>query len=122
MANKIKRPRTANPLDGELRTTLAERLLLWRRRKQWTQLEASTYFGLTVHTYKLIEYGKIDCPTIEPGKQYQLKPYERCVIYRKRSGKLQKDIAKEMGICEFWLRKMEQGTVSCDKLLWWWEQ
>lgn len=118
MENKIKRQRIKSSIE-EL--TQGEKLVLWRRRKNWDQVKAAKYYKVSYFRYKLCEYDRasIDVSHIDLGS---LQDHEKCLIYRKRSGKIQTQIAKEFGIGREWLRMQEQGTVPCSKLLTWWEK
>jgi hypothetical protein len=101
--------------------TPGEQLLIWRRRMGWNQSLAAAHYGVSLFNYKLAEYDK---PREFKYKKYNftLRPYEKCLIYRKRSGKKQKEVAKEFGIGRYWLRLQEIGEVKCVKLLDWWER
>lgn len=117
---KAKRERTTGNFDARL--TPGEELLIWRRRMDWNQIEAANYFGCSIFRYKLAEY---DSPKVKDFNYRKvnitLRPYERCLIYRKRAKKTQHEIAEELGICRTWLQQQEAGEVPCDKLLQWWE-
>ncbi len=120
METKNKRKRITGNLDKEL--TPCEILLLWRRRLDWNQEDAAKYFGVSLFNYKLAEYGKaksFNYPKL--SHPMSLSPWEKCLIYRKRSGKTQKEIATKIGVGRYWLRLQEMGTVPCQKLLNFWE-
>jgi len=46
---------------------------------------------------------------------------EKCVIMRRRSGLGQREVAKKVGCCPYWLRLMEMDKVQNDKLVKFWE-
>lgn len=46
-----------------------------------------------------------------------LQDHEKCLILRKRSGKRQEEVAKEMSMSRNWLRALENGSEPCDALL-----
>ena len=106
--------------NGELRTlNRGERLLIVRRRRKESQQEAATRYGTTRFIY-----GQWEREGIGPAVRdfSGLLPYERCLLYRRRAGYTQEQIAEELGYCRWWVNQMERGDVSCDELLWYWEQ
>lgn len=42
-------------------------------------------------------------------------------LYRKRSGKHQREVAAELGITRYWVNRMEQGEANPDRLIEYWE-
>jgi len=106
---------------GELeRLTNGETFLISRRRHKKSQLEAARDHGVTYTAYSKWER---DIGKVPRGATIRkLKPHERCLLYRRRSKKRQEDVANELGCCKYTLRLMEQGEISCDTLLWHWEQ
>lgn len=97
-----------------------EKLLLWRRRKNWGQVKAAAHFDVAVFVYKQTEYGRMHGfkpPRINLGP---LRKHEKCFIYRKRSGKTQKEIARQVGCSVYWLRLQELGKVPAPMLIAYW--
>lgn len=120
MAKKTGRLRVKRVAD-EIVLTPAERVLLWRRRKGWNQQQAAKHWGVSFHTYKLIEYGEIESKTMGLSRHDSMSPHERCFIYRKRCDKTQEEVALELKVCRYWLRKMENGHADPTALLSYWE-
>lgn len=119
MGTKIKRSGVARDTDKQLSN--GEKLLIWRRRMGWNQAEASCYFNCSIFRYKLAEYDQAKDFKYNDKLKITLKPFEKCLIYRKRSGKTQIEIARKLDMGRFWLRLQETGEVPCDKLLSYWE-
>lgn len=104
---------------GELeRLTAGERLLIDRRRRGDTQVAAANRHGVSPFIYGQMERDVAEAPSINIG---QLKPHERCLLYRRRAGFTQARVAKDLKCCRWWLNQMERGQVPCDTLLWYWE-
>lgn len=121
MGKEIKSRAVAKNNKGKLTLSLAEKLLLWRRRKQWNQNEAAKFYGVAYVTYNFAESGKIKD---FPYKEVDLLPlldHEKCFVLRRRSGKMQEEIAAEINCSVYWLRLQELGRVSASKLLTYWE-
>lgn len=119
MENKNKRPRATGNFDERL--TPGELLLIWRRRTGWNQLEAAQYYKVSIFHYKLAEYDKAKDFPYNKKIQITLRPYEKCLLYRKRSKKSQSEIASLLNIGRYWLRLQETGKIPCTKLLEFWE-
>lgn len=103
--------------------TPGEKLLIEKRRQGFTQKQMAASKGVSLSTY-----GRWERDTVEPEcKLLALTPRlisgsERCVLYRRRAGKTQEEVAKELKTCRWRLNLMEQGLVPCDDLIWFWEQ
>lgn len=107
---------------GQLeRLSVGERLLIDRRRRGESQGEAAKRQYISHFTYGQAERDFKRANTLAPIIK-RLQPHERCLLYRRRVGRTQDDVAKELGVCRWWLNQMERGKVSCDALLWFWEQ
>lgn len=105
----------------------SEHLLIHRRRLGYTQARAAKHWKLQAHIYARMENG--DTVTLQRHalavpKAAALNPkdHERCLIMRRRCGKSQAEVARELKCSRYWLNQMELGYVSCDALLWYWEQ
>jgi DNA-binding XRE family transcriptional regulator len=97
-----------------------ERLLIDRRRRGERQGKAASRLKVPLSRYSLWERDLLDgAPKVSLG---QLKAHERCVIYRRRCGKSQVEVAQELEVCRWWLNQMEAGTVDCTPLACYWEQ
>lgn len=110
---------------GELQhLTRGERLLLDRRRRGERQKEAAARLGVSLSKYAAWETdrakeGETGIPVVEIRS---IKAHERCLLYRRRAGFTQEKVARDMGICRWWLNQMEQGKVDCTDLVCYWEQ
>lgn len=104
---------------GELeRLTRGERLLIARRSRGEGQKTAALRHGVKFSMYGKWERDTVKGPSVRVGP---LKAHERCLLYRRRSGKYQFEVAADLGFCRFWVNKMERGDAPCDDLLWYWE-
>lgn len=105
---------------GELEAlTRGEALLLDRRRRGETQVAAGRRWNVPHSRYSLWERDLADdAPTV---KIDQVEPHERCLLYRRRAKFTQARVARELGVCRWWLNQMERGVVPCDDLIWYWE-
>ena len=114
-------PKASEEQLGEL--SPGERLLLDRRRRGESQVQAAARRGISHTAYGLMERdsekGTRGVEVLEIG---ELKAHERCLLYRRRAGYTQARVAKELQVCRWWLNQMERGAVSCDLLVWYWEQ
>lgn len=107
--------------------TLGERLQLWRRRRGDDQRTAAKFLGVQLPIYGKLERDQIIGQElrklkIAPPALGALKMHERCYIARKRTGKTQVEIGKEIKRCRWWVNQMEHGRVPCDDLAWYWFQ
>lgn len=103
------------------RPTDAERILLHRRRRGQTQGQAAAEHGLSRKAYGSAE--RRGDPALARGIRLgNLRPHERCLLYRRRVGRKQREVAVELRCSRFWINLMERGEVPCDDLLWYWEQ
>lgn len=101
---------------GEL--TVGETLLLARRRKGLGQRRMSRAFKITYDLYSRWERDLV------PGAPRQLlwglQPHEVCLIRRRRAGLTQQAVADKLGLCRFWINRMEQGTAPVRDLAEFW--
>lgn len=100
--------------------TAGERLLIRRKRENWSQAQAAAFYGVTFSTYARWERDERgDPPQLNIG--VLLKPHERCLLHRRRAGLEQAPVAQELGVSRFWLNKMERGKIPCELLLAYWK-
>lgn len=107
--------------DYRLSLTPAERFILHRRRQGVNQRLYAKGLGLSLSAYSLLERGadvpdSIQVPTLGP-----LQPHERCLMYRRRAGTTQAEVAKGLEHCRYSVQMMESGRVDCTDLLAYWE-
>lgn len=111
-------------LDHKLVLTTGEKLFLRRRRDGLSQKAQAKALGFSLTGYGLLELDKEDAPPLAPGEEPNLgviKDHERCVIWRRRVGKKQSDIAADLDCCRMVVNLMEQGKKPCADLLQYWE-
>jgi hypothetical protein len=66
-----------------------------------------------------MELGKVPAKRVSIGR---LSPNERCVLQRKRAGYTQVQVAKDLGLCRWWVNQMETGRQDCSPLSSYWDQ
>jgi len=99
--------------------TIPESLILYRRRQKFNQVRAAAKFGVTYDAYR--DWEK---PGSRLGLRQQLgalKPHEVCYLKRRRAGKTQKEIAREVGTSRLWVIRMEAGHAPVGRLRDYWE-
>lgn len=106
--------------DYRIVLTDAERFILKRRRDGLNQRQAAKALGLSLSAYSLLERGG-SSPTVSPPALGPLKPHERCLLYRRRAGKTQAEVASGLDHCRYSVHQMERGRVDCTDLLCYWE-
>ena len=105
---------------GELeRLTIGEKLLINRRRKGKSQTSSAKFHQVSQSTYGRWERDEEIGPKVMASG---LRPHERCLLYRRRAGCTQQQVAEDLDVCRWWINKMERGLTTCDQLLWYWEQ
>jgi hypothetical protein len=103
---------------ADFRATPGENLLIWRRRQGLTQDFAATMFKVSVDRYQDWE---TDRSTLgRPKKRQVLKIFEICFLKRRRSGMTQAQVASSVGVCKFWIVKMEVGEANINRLRDYW--
>lgn len=103
-----------------MRTTNAERILIDRRRRNETQVDAAERYGIPLSVYLAIERKKRLCfITVDPMK---LKPREVCLLTRRRFRLSQAEVAKDLGCCRRWVVMMERGEAPCKELEEYWSE
>lgn len=128
MDKKIKRSGIKKS-SNKLILSFGESLLIYRKSHDLNQLDMAKKLDTTLHYYKLLEYDKASIAfSIPKNSKYvryvisrELEQHEKCLIFRKRAHKTQSEVAREVGISRQWLRKLETGEVSCERLLRFWE-
>jgi hypothetical protein len=70
-------------------------------------------------TYSMMELAKVPAKRVAIGR---LAPHERCLLQRRRTGYTQLEIAKDIGVCRWWLNQMEHGKIDCTPLSSYWDQ
>lgn len=100
-----------------------EKLILYRRRRGLTQAQMAKENKLSLKAYQKRETGKTP-PSLSPPniEINDLTDAERCFLYRKRCSITQAEIAKDLNLSRYYVNQMELNKVSCDTLLWYWEQ
>lgn len=107
---------------GELENlTGPERLLLDRRRREETQAQAAVRHEVSQTRYSRWERGLEPEGSLPRPRVGRLRPYERCLLYRRRAGTSQAQVARDLERCKMWVRQMERGEVDCTELTSYWE-
>ncbi len=98
------------------RLSCGERLITDRRRRKETQVGAAKRLETTSFIYGRWErdYG----PGPLTRSVQPLRIYERCLLYRRRTGKSQIQVARQLGRSRWWVNQMERGKQSCQELVW----
>ena len=111
-------PKRLGPLG---RLSCGERLIIDRRRRNETQEAAGKrHGGWSAFTYGGWEQDNGAGPLIRPVER--LKMHERCLLYRRRAGTSQAEIARDLGRSRWQVNQMERGEIPCDELLSYWEK
>lgn len=119
---RSRRSKTENLDTGDLgELTKGELLLINRKRTGESQEDASIRLGITRNMYGKIERDEVAKVRIEVPDIDELKPHEKCFLYRRRTGRTQEDCAEEMGISRYWFNQMEIGAAPIDPLVGFWE-
>lgn len=107
---------------GQLeRLTSGERLLIDRRRRGEVQSTAADRFGVSPSMYGKWERNLV-AGVGALVRVDSLEAHERCLLYRRRTGKHQWEVARHLGRCRLWINRMERGDAPCDELIDYWEQ
>lgn len=102
--------------------TKVERVILWRRRQGFTQPRAAAFLCVTKTNLRSVERLESVCNFVIPQMFEEIKPHEACFIMRKRSSLTIPECAKEAGLSRYWFNLMEQGKVSSETLVKYWEE
>ncbi len=65
-----------------------------------------------------MERDAVKGPRVGVGR---LKVYEICLLYRRRSGYTQTQVARKLKRCRWWINQMERGEAPCHELIDFWE-
>lgn len=99
-------------LIHQKRLTYGENLLIARLRAGLTQVEAAKEQQLPLATYQAAEKSKMSTVGTKGVPQWELEDLElseRCLIYRRRAGLTQAQVAARMKRCRHWVNQMERG-------------
>lgn len=98
--------------------TIAERLLIARRRLGESQQEAADRLAVTLYRYRQLEagMGKIRAP-----KLGELAEHEICLVRRRRAGISLRELAKALGTSCWWVTQMEYGRAPVERLVRYWQ-
>lgn len=103
---------------GEL--TPAEKLIIYRRRLEFTQHNMAAFFSIHRETYGRLERGLLPFDEDIVPDLGGIQDHEKCYILRRRANKKQRECAQEMGVTRFWFNQMELGKVPCEPLIEFW--
>lgn len=100
--------------------TAPEKLLIWRGRLRLGQEDAGKRFDCSAWTYGEMERGRVEIPSYVWRGEFAVRPNEYCLLSRRRSGLLQREVARLMGCSKIWVSRMEKGLENCDRLVMFW--
>jgi DNA-binding XRE family transcriptional regulator len=106
----------------DTKLTPAEQMVITRRRFGLSQQCMADALNTSLYRIQQVESGNCAPPSDFKPDSDPLSGAERAFIMRRRSGKTQSFVAKDLGICRYWVNLMELGKKPCDELLWYWEQ
>lgn len=99
-----------------------ERLFINRRRLGKTQVQMARKMRISVHIYRQWE-GSMETNGIPKTTAIgKLSVQEQCVVSRRRNGISVEQLAKKLKCCKQWLRNMERGTASIERLFNYWKK
>jgi transcriptional regulator with XRE-family HTH domain len=105
-----------------MQLTEGESLLICRRRERLSQKQAAIVLMLDRYRYGKFERGQICFDLKELAQPENIKDHERCLVFRKRAGLTQSEVASSLGQSRYWINQKEMGRVDCTDLLEFWEQ
>jgi hypothetical protein len=95
--------------------TNGEKLLIWRHRHGHSQVRRAKLLATTPFIYGQMERDEKEVPMgVTPVGA--LAPHERCLIARHRAKMMQSTLAQELGVCRYWVVRMERGLEDCSRL------
>jgi len=103
------------PLKNDL--SRAEKLIIARRRAGLTLAAAARRHKTDVDTYRTWEQGGRGAPTPAVGR---VAEHEICFILRLRRELTLADLAPKLGVCRYWLHRMENGSAPAAQLVKYW--
>lgn len=96
--------------------TTGERLFIERKRLGMSQANMAACHGVPHGVYGRWERDQKanrPAPVVKVGR---LKKHEQCMLERVRIGWSQAEVAKKLGLCVYWVGRMERGEINCDRL------
>lgn len=99
----------------------SERLLVDRRRREESQVEAAARLGVSLYQYRAWEDGVTEVGLIAPALEPRaLSDEEQCIVARVRRGVGVVALAKLLDVSRYWLSRMERGTAPSKRLADYW--
>ena len=98
--------------------TRGERLLVARRRRSVSQVDAADDFGVSLYLYRQWETDTTRSP--HELSLRRLADFEACLIMRRRTKLSASKIAKRLGVSRWWFCQMERGEVDSARLVTFW--
>ena len=99
-----------------------ERLFINRRRLGKTQVQMARKLKVSVHTYRQWERSAEMNGVPVTTSIGKLTEQEQCVILRRRKSISVEHLAKKLKCCKQWLRDMERGNASIERLFNYWKK
>jgi len=93
-----------------------EKLFLARRRAGETLPAAAARLGVPLKEYVAMEKGTNPTPRKHLSALGKVSVEERCLLTRRRQGRTLANVAAELGLCVFTVRRMEQGRINSERL------
>lgn len=103
----------------EFKPTQPEQLLVERRRLGLNQSEMAAQYGITLDV--LLDWEKGRRRPLTPARRLHLRPFEVCMLLRKRCGHSQTQMAELLGVSRVLINQMEVGKLPADRLVQYWE-
>lgn len=105
--------------------TYGERLVLWRRRRDFSQRQAARHWRTTRYRYRAWETddnGSETGPLPPRAPLGKLRVHEACFIMRRRSRLSVRALARRLSVTPTWITRMERGDAAPDTLIEHWRR
>jgi DNA-binding XRE family transcriptional regulator len=100
----------------------SEHFIIWRRREGLSQRQAAAPLGLSQRKLYQIEREEIKNYKGEMPFLGSLYSYEKCFIFRRRSGWTIERLAVTIGVSRYWCNLMELGKAPVERLVDYWAE
>lgn len=104
-----------------LEVSPAERVYLWRKRRNLTQGEAAEMMGMPRRLWRAYETGAKANPSRRIQLLNKVMPWELMELWRRRHGWTVKEFAAKCGTTHVTLINRERGHGSWEEVYDWWE-
>lgn len=100
--------------------TDAEHLEIRRRRMDKTEREMADHLKVGRRAYDRMAAGTDPVPAAVRVNPETLEAHEVCFLRRRRAALSRKEMARLVGVSEWWLTQMERGREAPDRLVAFW--